>query len=112
MITDEELMQLIERVTEEFEGDLDEFNKAVGMLVVGRLLGWRVQRLVSPRSTWTLASKWFGDPKKLMPDRGPFSRKSVGLAIVDRLGDYWGIIRGSSSRAEVTAEQRRMVTSC
>jgi len=107
MISDEELLQLIEKVTEEFEGDLDEFNKAVGILVVGRLTGWKVQRLVSPRSTWTLATKWFGDPKKLMPDRGRFARKSVGLAIADKIGDYWGFIRG---HRHMPIGERKMLT--
>lgn len=106
MISDEELLRLIERVTEDFHGDLDEFNRVVGIIVVGRLTGWRVQRLVSPRGTWALTTKWFGDPKKLMPERGRLVHKSLGLKLVDKIGGYWEFIRGQKA---IDLEDRRMM---
>lgn len=109
MISDDELNQKIEQVCEEFHGQLDHLYQAVGMIVVGRYFGWRVMRLVAPARTWRLATKLFGDPKLLMPERGRLAHKSVGLKLADRIGDYWGIIRGSRSRDEIPVEQRRMV---
>lgn len=97
MMNDEELMQKIEEVTSGFQGDISHLYEAVGMIVVGRLFGWRVMRLVSARRAWPDAIKLFGDPKQLMPERGKYAYKSVGLKIVDELGEYWDVIKRKKS---------------
>jgi hypothetical protein len=106
MITDEELNAKIEKVTEEFKGQIDYLYEAVGMIVVGRLVGWEVMRLVSSRRCWSTASKWFGDPKELMPRRGRYAYKSVGLKLVDKMGEYWAVVRGN---VHMPMEDRRMM---
>jgi hypothetical protein len=96
MISEEELMGKIEEITKEYSGQLDHLYEAVGMVVIGRLLGWKVMRLVSSRRTWTLSNELFGDLKGILPERGNYAYKSVGLAIVDRLGGYWDVIKGKT----------------
>jgi hypothetical protein len=97
MITDAEFNKKIETVCSEFSGQLDDLYAVIGMLVVGRQYGWKVMRLVSRRGHWGIATKLFGDPKELMPERGRFWEKSVGLVFVDKAGDYWSFIRGHKS---------------
>lgn len=106
MITDKELNAKVETVCTEFSGQLDDLYAVVGMIVVGRLFGWRVMRLVSRRGHWALAAKLFGDPKALMRERGVLAHKSVGLAIIDKAGDYWEVIRGHKS---IAREDRKLV---
>lgn len=93
MITDEELMIQIEEVTKDFHGQLDYLYETVGMILLGRLMGWRVMRLVSSRRCWKMAADLFGDPKLIMPERGKYYKKSIGLAIIDKTGDYWDYIK-------------------
>jgi hypothetical protein len=107
MINDEELMARIETALSEYSGQVDDFYSAVGMIVVGRLLGWRVMRLVAPIRIWSVAIKTFGDPKLLMPDRGKYAYKSVGLLLADKLGGYWDMIRGS--KPSIPMRDRKMV---
>lgn len=107
MINDEELMAKIEIALSEYSGQVDDFYSAVGMIVVGRLLGWRVMRLVAPSRIWSVAIKIFGDPKLLMPDRGKYAHKSVGLLLADKLGGYWDMIRGS--KPPIPMHDRKMV---
>lgn len=118
MITEDELVanfvsdklaRQIVRATGEFHGQIGDFYEAVGMIVVGRLVGWRVMRLVSSRKCWSTAMTWFGDPKELMPERGHFAYKSVGLAIVDRLGGYWDFISGRKARDGLSLRDRKMM---
>jgi len=97
MITDKELKDEIDKVSTEFHGQIDDLYQAVGMIVVGRLYGWKVMRLASPRSCWTKAFKLFGDPKKLMPERGLLAHKSLGLRVCDAVGDYWEFVRGNEA---------------
>lgn len=96
-MNDKELMDKIEEVTKDYKGDISHLYEAVGMVVVGRLFGWRVMRLVSARRTWADATKLFGDPKKLMREREKYSEKSLGLRAVDKMGDYWEVIKRHKS---------------
>lgn len=94
MMTDEELMAKIDQVSGEFKGQIDDLYMSIGMIMMGRLFGWRVLRLTSSRSQWARATKLFGDLKELMPERGKYAHKSIGLAIADKLGSYWDVVKG------------------
>jgi hypothetical protein len=106
MINDAELMTKIEELTKDYKGDISHFYEAVGMVVVGRLFGWRVMRLVSGRRVWEDATKLFGDPKVLMVERGKYAYKSVGLELAEKLGDYWEIIKRHKS---MPVQEKRII---
>ena len=107
MITDEELMKKIDEVSGDFHGQIDDLYMAIGMIVMGRLFGWRVLRLTSSRSQWARANKLFGDLKTLMPERGKYAHKSIGLAVVDKLGSYWDVVKGIVSVPMVERKEIR-----
>jgi len=109
MMTDEESIKIINEKIADFSGQLDDLQVAVGILAVGRLYGWRVTRLISSKRHWSVACKLFGDLKELLPERGVLAHKSVGLAIVDKAGDYWGIIKGDVSRDDLPLHERKKV---
>jgi hypothetical protein len=102
------LLKRIDEVTDNFTGRLDDFYTVVGMVVVGRLIGWRAIRLVSSRRVWAMACKLFGDLKtgEIIPERGVYARKSVGLAIVDKVGGYWDIVKGIN---HMPIEDRKLI---
>jgi hypothetical protein len=93
MISDEKLNEKIEEVTKSYKGDISHLYEAVGMIVIGRLFGWRVMRLASGRRVWADATKLFGDPKELMQEKERYYGKSVGAAIVDKMGNYWEVVK-------------------
>jgi hypothetical protein len=89
-----ELFARIEKVVEAYEGEVPDLNAVVGMVVVGRLCGWKAQRLVVPGRIWTLAVELFGDPKQFLPARTPLGdHKSVALHVSDRAGEYWDYVK-------------------
>jgi hypothetical protein len=108
-MTDDELLKLIDRQAETFKGQITTLYQVVGIIVVGRLFGWRVVRLTIRPSVWRQIGQLFGDPKELMPERGRLAHRSVGLKITDELGEYWSIIRGSTSREEISSTDRKMI---
>jgi len=108
-MNDEDLMAKIEEVTKDFTGQLDQLYEVIGMIVTGRLLGWRVMRLVSSRRCWMMATKLFGDPKKLMLEKGKYYDKSVGMKIIDTTEQYWDIIAGNISRDILPLHDRKML---
>lgn len=107
-MNDEELKAKIESVCENYHGQFPDLFQMIGIVMVGRLFGWKVVRLVVPYRLWGLLNKWFGDPKHWMPERGPLAYKSVGLKIVDQIGDYWGVINGERSREYLPNKDRKM----
>ena len=94
VLTPDELFAEIERVCSEYHGQLDDLYEAIGLLAAGQLFGWRVMRLVAHRSIWRLATSLFGDLKQLMPERGVFAHRSLGLKMADQLDDYWKVVQG------------------
>lgn len=107
MKTDEEFNLKVVEICESYKGQFDDLYAVVGMMQAGRLFGWRVIRIASRRGHWTLATKLFGDPKQWMPERTALSKKSVGLAIADKLDDYWEVIRGHVSMDKI---EKRMIS--
>ncbi len=107
MITDQEMLELIEKVADEYSGQGDDLGAAVGILVLSRLFGWRVMRLISSNRHWQVANKVFGNIKKLTPERGKLARKSIGLKIADKLGNYWDLITGKIK--VIPAKTRKMI---
>jgi hypothetical protein len=107
MMTDKELMKLIDKVSTEYHGQFDDLQEIVGMVMVGRLYGWRVTRLVSSRRLWTLACNKFGDLKEILPRETDLSKKSVGLNIIDAAGDYWEFINGKA--AAIPIHERKQI---
>jgi hypothetical protein len=50
---------------------------------------------MSSNSDWALATKLFGDPKRLMPERTERGdRKSYALRFLDTVEDFWSVVRG------------------
>lgn len=97
MMSDEELLAHIKHCVENYKGDTTYMNEAVGLLIVGRIMGWEHQRIVSSRAVWTFTTKVFGDPKnpQFMPKRTETGqRKSVALHFVDKLDAAGQLLKG------------------
>jgi len=108
-IDDAELMLKIEEIVSNYKGDITYLNEAVGIVVVGRFVGWEHQRLVSSRACWSFAIKLFGDPKSesLMPRRGRYAYKSRALALADAVGGFWDIVKGK--KQAIPLRERKMM---
>lgn len=109
MMTDTEMLELIDKKASEYSGMGGDLISAIGIFVLCRLYGWKVMRLISSRRQWNLANEIFGDMKTITPDRGKYARKSVGLIIADKLGDYWAFVRGQINTKEDIEKNRKLI---
>ncbi len=109
MITDEEFLALVDEKMSTYVGQIDHFYEAVGMIITGRLMGWKVMRLVSSRRCWTTATALFGDPKLLMPEEAKYTKRSIGYRAIKTASEYWDFVSGKSSRDDLPATERRLI---
>lgn len=106
MISEHDLSAKIERVTKEFTGQLDDLMGAIGLMQVGRVMGWRVVRLVCSRKHWMVANKLFGDVKALLPEETEYSQKSIGYKVVKASGRFWEQIKGVDAQIPIHDRKR------
>jgi hypothetical protein len=100
--SDDEVKRLVYKAALLFHGDINDLIVAVGCLYVGRLLGWRVIRLVYSNKRYSDFQKILslgmdnGDFKfaDWFEDRERLSYKSYGLWLVDKAQSFWDTVRG------------------
>lgn len=94
------LIKLIEDGTLEYAGNFDELEKSIGMLMIGRLVGWKVLALIHNRRTILKYEQILGIKiKEEFPEVGPLANKSVAYEIVEKLGNFWKAVSGEVSVA-------------
>jgi hypothetical protein len=100
----QDMLKLVEERTQEFKGQFDELESALGMYMIGRLVGWRVLVLIHNKRTIRHYEKILGgiDIRKEFPEEGPMAHKSIGLAVAKGLGNFWKAVSG-----ELKVEERR-----
>lgn len=96
MLLTSELTKIIEKASEQYSGDVTILESAIGALIIGRMYGWRVLRLVHGSSSYAryeriLAIKF----KDVCLERTELSKKSLALKVADAVGDFWAVARGT-----------------
>jgi len=108
---DEKLAAHLNERIRVFQGNFDSLESALGALVIGRVAGWRVLRLLHAPKTYRFYEgildldfqgvfPWSGEP--VMPERGPYAKKSVALKITDTVGGYWDMVKTGDARKRVS----------
>lgn len=103
----------------EFKGNFDVLESAVGALIVGQAVGWRVLTLIHSSRTirkyeQTLGLDFKGklpwEPETpVMPEEGPLARKSFAYNVALRIGDFWKVVRGQTEEI-ASASDRKTAT--
>lgn len=97
------LVTLADRATKEFRGQFDELEAAIGMLMVGRLVGWKVLVLIHNKRTIRKYEEILGiTVRDFFPEVGPLAEKSLAFRAVEQIGSFWKAVSG-----EVKVEGRR-----
>ncbi|WP_233154657.1 hypothetical protein [Candidimonas nitroreducens] len=95
-LSDEELLRLVDRVVDQYDGNLDELESAVGMLMLGRYYGWRVLLLVHSPNTVRKYQKILGlkSLKDVLPEVGMLAHRSDAWRLVEGTRNFWKAVRG------------------
>jgi len=94
-----EALELIHHVNERasiFKGNFDELEKAIGMLFLGRLVGWKVLVFIHNKRTIRNYEKILDiNIREFFDEEGPLSSKSVPYDFVKQAGNFWKAVSGN-----------------
>ena len=101
-----EMLERLDAVACGFRGQFDELESALGMFVLGRLVGWKVLVLIHNKRTIRKYEEILGiSIREAFPEEGPLAHKSVAYKVAKKLGNYWKAVSG-----DVKVEHRRDLT--
>ena len=101
-----EYQKIVEQATVRFTGIFDELESALGMLMLGRLVGWRVLVLIHSKSTLRKYENILDiNVREFFEPEGPLTHKSVSYVFLRKLGSFWKGVSG-----DVKVENRRELT--
>ena len=90
-----QIQKIIENSIRNLHGDITEFESALGMLLLGHHVGWKVLYLVHSKKTIRKYEELLNVKiRDIFPERGPSSSRSVGLAFADRYPNFWKVVSG------------------
>lgn len=97
-LSDAEAQKYIKIINEKstaFVGQLDELESAIGMMMLGRLYGWRVLVLIHSKRTLRKYEGFLGiDIREMFPETGPLTPKSVGYEAAQKFSNFWKAVSG------------------
>ena len=98
----QDLVKRVEDIIKDFKGQFDELESALGMLMMGRLLGWRVLVLIHNKRTIRHYEEILGgiNIREMFPPEGPLAHKSLGLELVKKMGNFWKAVSGETPLPE------------
>lgn len=92
------LVDIVDNAIYEFEGDIDHLESAIGMLFLGRQVGWRPLLLVHNKNTIRRNEQILGiEIRKFLPKETPRSDKLLVYKIVKGMGNFWKAVSGDIS---------------
>jgi hypothetical protein len=94
-ISDKNIIPYIDPLIEDFRGNVNELEQAIGVWIVGRKFGWKVLFLVHDRKTLAKYEKLLGiDFRKELPPEGPLANKSLAWTAFKKFTNFWKAVRG------------------
>jgi hypothetical protein len=89
------LQKIVDEASRKFTGQFDELENAVGMLMLGRLVGWKLLVLIHNKRSIRKYEEILGiDIRIAFPEEGPLIEKSPAYAFIKKLGNFWKAVSG------------------
>ena len=97
--TNDELIKIIDDATCKFKGNLNHLESAIGMLMVGRKVGWKPLLLIHDKKTIRRNEEILGiDIRTDLPEVGERADKSLAWELVQGVSSFWKAVRGEITK--------------
>lgn len=91
----QEYIEIINKASDKFVGLFDELEIAIGMLMLGRLVGWRVLAIIHNKRTIRKYEEILNiNVREMFPEVGPLASKSIGYNAALAFGNFWKAVSG------------------
>jgi hypothetical protein len=101
-----ELAVVVNDALNRFSGSADELEKALGLLMFGDYVGWKVLVLIHNKRTIRKYEEILGiSIREFFVEEGPIALRSLGYSVAKDLGNFWKAVSG-----DVPIEDRRELT--
>ena len=92
---DDETKEQLEKAAKEFSGNGTTLESALGAVLMGRMYGWRVLKMMHSPATYRQYEKILGIKfRDICKEETKLSRKNVGMKIVAKWNNFWDVVRG------------------
>jgi len=92
-----EISILTSEATLRFRGNIHHLEMAIGMLTIGRELGWKPLLLIHDKKTIRRSEEILGvNFRELFPEIGKNADKSVAWKLVQKASNFWKAVRGET----------------
>lgn len=98
-VTDQEIVAIVDKAADSFNGNLDDLESAIGMLMIGRHHDWRVLLLIHSPGTIRKYTKILGIKhlRDVLPEVGVLAHRSKAWRLVEGTENFWKVVRGQIS---------------
>jgi len=101
------LVRLVNNAFDRFSGNFDELEKAIGMLMLGDYVGWKVLVLIHNKRTIRKYEEILDiNVREFFAEEGPLAMRSIGYEYAKKLGNFWKAVSG-----DVSIDNRRELDS-
>ncbi len=96
MLSDKQLLELIDKAIKEYTGTSDTLASAIGYLLIGRKFGWRIMFFMHRQKTIKNYEKilLIEDSREFMPEIGLLAKKALVYQAVQKVSNFWKAVKG------------------
>ena len=92
------LVKVVERAIDNFSGNQDELEAAIGMYMLGRHFGWKELVLIHNKRTIRKYEEILDiDIREEFPEETPVSERSNGYKLAKTLSNFWKAVSGDTA---------------
>lgn len=94
-LSEKQLVDIIDKAITNFEGPSDRLAGAIGYLMIGRKVGWRVMFFMHSQGTVRKYEAILGiKSREVMPQLGPKAKKAVAYQAIQKVSNFWKAVKG------------------
>ena len=103
------VVELTQRGVQNFSGTFDELEAALGMLVLGYYVGWKVLALMHTKKTISKYEQLLGiEIRDEFPEKGTQSDRSLAFAAAEKVSNFWKVVSGELNLGLSREERKRV----
>ncbi len=94
-ISPKQIIEVSLEAVDRFKGNVTELEAAIGALVVGKRVGWKVLYLIHDKKTLKKYEGHLGlNLREVLPEVGPKASKSLAWMGLMKITDFWKAVKG------------------